>query len=267
MPSRKLRVIQNVVTGNYPYLRLEAADSYDALRADTLRLSGVDFLKILGDCFRSKSFVKNSPGSVTTSLHKCGVAYDYNQGEPNLVLVRETAPQDRVWWRTYIRIKDVSLQKPSEFVSKINVRTENAGQYTGWALDFTALAERHGWERIRAHIGWEKKGNWTKREFWHFQYKKLADKGYTALMADLYAPTTEEDNTALLPTLKISSPMTRGENVLTAQRRLKHHGAVLAADGYFGENTRSSVRTFQKRVGLPQTGIIDAATWTALLKG
>ncbi len=78
------------------------ADAFDALRRDVVALAGFDFLAVLGDMMRPASFVKNNPGSVTRSLHKCGVAFDYNQGEKNLVLVAE--PQNgRMYWRTYLK--------------------------------------------------------------------------------------------------------------------------------------------------------------------
>lgn len=36
------------------------------------------------------------------------------------------------------------------------------------------------------------------------------------------------------------------------------------ADGFYGEKTAQSVRAFQQSVGLPQTGIVDEATWNAI---
>ena len=36
---------------------------------------------------------------------------------------------------------------------------------------------------------------------------------------------------------------------------------VLTADGIFGERTAEAVRTFQDIFDLPQTGVIDYATW------
>jgi hypothetical protein len=183
LPSSKLRELAAVTVGK-PYLFVEAADSYDALRAQALALTGNDFLAILGDCFRAASFVKNSPGSVTRSLHKCGVAFDYNQGETSLRLVREVI-NDRVFWRTYLRIADATKQVESPFVAQRDLpTTENAGAFKGWALDFTALAESLGWLRIPAHADWKK--NWTSREFWHYQYGALAARGYDALMKMLY---------------------------------------------------------------------------------
>jgi hypothetical protein len=186
LASPKLRELKNIKSGNSACLIGEAADSFDQLRAETLQLTGIDFLAVLGDCFRPKSFTKNSPGSVTRSLHKCGVAIDYNQGEKNLVLVRETN-NGRTYWRTYLRITDPAKQVESLFVQERNLPvTENAGAFKGWALDFTALAQSMGWERIPAHKDWQQKGHWTSREFWHYQYTKLASQGYDSLMKLLY---------------------------------------------------------------------------------
>lgn len=185
LASPKLRALASVNVGQ-PYLIIEAADSFDALRAKTLELTGIDFLAVLGDCFRARSFKKNNPGSVTRSLHKCGVAIDYNQGEKALKLVRETI-NNRTYWHTYLRVADAAKQIESEFVTLRNLPvTEGGGPFKGWSLDFTALAGSMGWERIPAQAGWQKKGNWNKREFWHYQYKALAGKGYDSLMAFLY---------------------------------------------------------------------------------
>lgn len=185
LPSLKVRELVAVTVGQ-PYLIVEAADSFDALRASTLSLTGVDFLAVLGDCFRARSFKKNNPGSVTRSLHKCGVAIDYNQGEKALKLVRETI-NNRTYWHTYLRITDPAKQVESEFVAVRNLPvTEGGGAFKGWALDFTALAASMGWQRIPAQTGWQKKGNWNKREFWHYQYTALAAKGYDSLITFLY---------------------------------------------------------------------------------
>lgn len=39
---------------------------------------------------------------------------------------------------------------------------------------------------------------------------------------------------------------------------------AVAVDGRYGPNTQTSVKAFQRREGLPQTGAVDAATWDAL---
>lgn len=44
-----------------------------------------------------------------------------------------------------------------------------------------------------------------------------------------------------------------------------HCGDEEAEDFYFGSGTRSALLTFQACAGLPETGVCDGATWTALL--
>ncbi|MBX3432108.1 MAG: membrane dipeptidase [Pirellulales bacterium] len=58
-----------------------------------------------------------------------------------------------------------------------------------------------------------------------------------------------------------------GELVAALQRTINARttpSAGLAVDGDFGPNTESGVRAFQRSRGLPETGIVDAATWEAL---
>lgn len=184
-PSTKVRAIQNLVVGMAYLIAGVVADSFDALRADVIRLAGFDFLRVLGDMMRPASFVQNNPGSVTRSLHKCGVAFDYNQGEKNLVLVAEPK-QGRMYWRTYLRIVKPELRVTSQFVALRTVQS-TGGPVTAWLLDFTALMERHGWRRIAAQNNWQK--HWQKREFWHCQHTWADQFGtdpYDRLMAYLY---------------------------------------------------------------------------------
>jgi Putative peptidoglycan binding domain len=57
-----------------------------------------------------------------------------------------------------------------------------------------------------------------------------------------------------------------GDVVVWAQEHLVTAGAQIAIDGAFGPQTRAAVETFQLARGLPVTGVIDSATWTALLR-
>ena len=58
-----------------------------------------------------------------------------------------------------------------------------------------------------------------------------------------------------------------GSDVRTIQEQLNTIASVYSAipslvpDGIYGENTQASVRQFQSIFGLPQTGIVDFATW------
>jgi len=59
-----------------------------------------------------------------------------------------------------------------------------------------------------------------------------------------------------------------GETVCQAQRALRRTpNTTLAVDGSFGPKTQTATQEFQKQVGLPVTGVVDAATWQALPNG
>jgi murein L,D-transpeptidase YcbB/YkuD len=57
----------------------------------------------------------------------------------------------------------------------------------------------------------------------------------------------------------------KGAAVRRAQGLLNKHGIACKEDSSFGPKTQEAVKQFQKKVGLPTTGDVDAATWKALL--
>jgi peptidoglycan hydrolase-like protein with peptidoglycan-binding domain len=57
----------------------------------------------------------------------------------------------------------------------------------------------------------------------------------------------------------------RGADVRAIQSLLRGHGVSVVYDGTFTLDTRSAVIGFQAVSGLPQTGIVDAATWEQLV--
>ena len=59
---------------------------------------------------------------------------------------------------------------------------------------------------------------------------------------------------------------TRGRKAERVQEWLNLHGIGLVADGDFGPITMAAVSRFQEQTGLPQTGSVDAATFSALTK-
>ena len=63
------------------------------------------------------------------------------------------------------------------------------------------------------------------------------------------------------PTLQFGA---QSEHVLVLQALLSARGCLL--DGMFGEQTLAAVRQFQRSRGLPDSGIVEAPTWNALLK-
>lgn len=62
-----------------------------------------------------------------------------------------------------------------------------------------------------------------------------------------------------LPTLRLTSPRTKGPSVIYLQQKLG-----IAADGVFGSGTDAAVRAFQSAHGLKVDGIVGPATWAAL---
>jgi len=103
----------------------------------------------------------------------------------------------------------------------------------------------------------------------------LGEQGYSALEiirnyygSEMYINTAEQISgiPASWPgyDLTIGS---RGQKVQQIQEQLNTIGKVYTAignvnvDGIYGEDTQRAVRNFQKIFDLPQTGIIDFATW------
>jgi peptidoglycan hydrolase-like protein with peptidoglycan-binding domain len=57
-----------------------------------------------------------------------------------------------------------------------------------------------------------------------------------------------------------------GDLVVWAQEHLIRAGDTVAIDGSFGAQTQVAVEQFQLAHGLPVTGLVDLATWQALLR-
>ncbi len=69
---------------------------------------------------------------------------------------------------------------------------------------------------------------------------------------------------------RLAVPLASGDHgpaVAALQRELvDKRAAVLAVDGIFGATTRSAVIAFQTHVGVAATGLVDTATWRALVR-
>jgi hypothetical protein len=73
---------------------------------------------------------------------------------------------------------------------------------------------------------------------------------------------------ASMPTLSIrgSGGVWTGDLVVWAQEHLFKAGQPVNIDGSFGSGTQTAVANFQSAHGLSPTGIVDPATWQALLR-
>lgn len=86
--------------------------------------------------------------------------------------------------------------------------------------------------------------------------------GPTSIVPAVYHPaphfSTPPPATSL-PTLRLTSPYTRGPAVIHAQQRLG-----ILADGTFGPATKAAVTHFQVQRGLSPDGVVGPMTWSAL---
>ena len=152
------------VVAPLPFLRSGAAERFDALRAAVKNGAGFDFLARCGDMLRVRNARPLNLGTAFNSRHKKGEAFDYNQEDPRVLLVREYGLKG-LRWRTYLRCQ----KQDGSLCTKADLHTDNAGFVSAFVFDFTAAAEQFGWERIYAQPGWTTEP--TKKEFWHYQLR------------------------------------------------------------------------------------------------
>ncbi|MFN2290853.1 MAG: hypothetical protein ACK2UC_06665 [Anaerolineae bacterium] len=195
------------------------APSLQAWRQDVLAASGSDFLhSTLGawrniDSVRKKALYTYDYGFL--SWHKTGRALDLAleykvEGVNQMVITRQDLGPN-LYWRIYLRTakQDGSQGEPLKenpwlFWWHI-VPAEQPEAYAaggkrlaipeGYYVDVTALAKRHGWERIAAYAiegdyHWNVDSNGT--EYWH--YERTDGLVWWAAMEQLYPPQTMEAN-------------------------------------------------------------------------
>lgn len=268
-PSPHAVFIENVVVG-MPFLREgQPAEMFVALRKKVIREAGFDFLSVFGDMMRPRNLTTKKPGASNTSRHKCGDAFDYNQGENRLALVKEPR-NDRMYWRTFLKCaKQDGSQGESLVISKERILPPSQGT-PHFFYDFTSTAEALGWHRIRAQKGFEKIS--TKKEFWHYQLTE----GYTfdEAIELLYGNHDKVKVRSNFPTLRSSDQddelhvdVRRDVRQLQAQLYLlKLLKPLQEVDGKFGQKTETAIKVFQEQSGLPATGIADEETRRLLLR-
>jgi hypothetical protein len=157
------------VVAPLPFLRKDAAESFNALREAVVKGAGFDFLARCGDLLRLGNGKPMKAGTAFNSRHKTGEAFDYNQEDPRVLLVREYGLKG-LKWRTYLLCE----RQDSGLCAKRDLDTDNAGFVSAYVFDFTAVAEQFGWERIHAQPGWTNEP--TKKEFWHYQLRRETEE-------------------------------------------------------------------------------------------
>jgi hypothetical protein len=93
-----------------------------------------------------------------------------------------------------------------------------------------------------------------------WDWQETTNRGWNALVAPLI--TRASAPRLGYPTLRRGA---RGDLVVWAQQHLVSAGFPVKVDGGLGTNTRAALLRFQAAKGVPQTGMVDASTWPALL--
>jgi hypothetical protein len=96
--------------------------------------------------------------------------------------------------------------------------------------------------------------------WWSWQH--ASDRGFAAVAAPVGAAGPVPAAGAW-PTLRRGA---KGDLVVRAQEHLRGAGHAIAVDGDYGPATETAVRSFQSSQGLAATGVLDGATWPALVR-
>ena len=166
---------------------------FEKLRRNVIATAGFDFLARCGDMKRHEKARFSKRGVANDSKHKIGLAFDYNQEDDRVLIVREDMA-GLTYWRTYLRCE----KQDGTCGFKADIDTDNAGRVSAYVFDFTAAAESVGWERIPAQEGWEY--SWKKKEFWHYQLKStFLGEAEAAAAADQSYDQKERTSAGAIP--------------------------------------------------------------------
>jgi hypothetical protein len=266
-PPRARRV--DGVTAPLPYLCAgKPYDNFRELQRVVEEATGHPFLSVCGDMLRAGDFHSDKAGVAERSWHKTGRAFDYNQGSPLIVLVREPV-RGRNFFRTYLRCGERSGQQLGEKRTLPQWSRRSTSRTTGYFFDFTAAAERLSYFRIPSWKGWES-GNWNKLEFWHYQSD--GNMSWEEAMRYLYHADTPSDFTpSVIGRTRTIGRNDRGSLVRRAQLIFAGLDMLPAreTDGIFGLLTFSVTIQYQTNKaktnpGLAVSGRIDPQTWALL---
>jgi len=168
-------------------MREDVAVRYGALRAEALALGGG--ITTAG-CLRQLSS-GGSPSQSMTSLHYCGIAWDLSldsgmQSINNRYVVTDAGDRR---WRVWMRVSPSAAAPttlPAVTCSTVSGATVlQTTSTTGHFVDFTAMAERHGFKPIRARKSFFTGGSYSGAEWWHFQCEAVLTPGVSTFGGEL----------------------------------------------------------------------------------
>ncbi|OJX41260.1 MAG: hypothetical protein BGO78_00480 [Chloroflexi bacterium 44-23] len=152
----------------YPYFIVDVSDEFSKLRTKTIELIGWDFLQNLDQAFVPITEPSN-PGN-ENDWKFTGRAFEFNPLTvyADLAQVVKEERDGQTYWRIYLktRYQDGSQGIPIQQMpwlldsrySKMAATYESGGSRTqipsGYWVDFTALAQSFGWDRVAAISNW-----------------------------------------------------------------------------------------------------------------
>ena len=192
-PSSRLSIVQVPADklGHRGYdsmrMRSDVAERYNALRAEANALGGG--ITTAG-CLRPLAS-GGSPSQSMTSLHYCGIAWDLSldsgmQSVNNAFVVTDAGDRRwRVWMRCAPgKVAPVTLAAVT-CATVDGVTRLKTTSMTGHYVDFTALAERHGFKPIRGRKSFFSGGSYSGAEWWHFQCEAVLTPGVSTFGGEL----------------------------------------------------------------------------------
>lgn len=241
-----------------PYMHVDVAPRFEQLRKAVLEASGIDFLAKCGDVLRDAGLRSAKVGVAFRSWHKTGRAFDYDQTSRAIVVVSEPAG-GKQFFRTYLKCaaQDGSQGKR---LRVLDFRQFYVSQYL---VDFTALAEAAGFQRIPAWAGW--KHTYTEMEFWHYAREEGLTWDQAMQQIKGHADIASQKS-AIVAGKSIIGLNDRDQNtngrVTMIQNALYKAGRLDAnqIDGTYGSHTLAAVSAFQRLNGLAVDGTVGPLT-------
>ena len=181
---RKHKIVKVKKNGK---LSNDVAGSFLRVVKEVKKLTGKDIAEVLSDSYRELAQLnpKVGKGGDNFSFHKTGRAVDLDQGNrkknsnitPDWVVV-EDQKEDGMYYKIYLRHKNEDTKPKEPFIvnnlvyDKKKYMENDPYKIEGKSfVNVTAILEKHGWNRIRAHEGY--KNNHDLREWWHYEKRFL----------------------------------------------------------------------------------------------
>jgi peptidoglycan hydrolase-like protein with peptidoglycan-binding domain len=183
---------------------------------------------------------------------------DFHPGLPYSVFMapgNATFNLPQVYWKTIGDSVDASLAHTYEW----NVPYQAPIFPLGQTYDNPSASDVVRFRQLSAAYG--------ARGLSWWDWQETSAGGWDAVGAPFAAPAVAA--VPAWPTLKAGAggkAGSKGDLVVWAQEHLVGAGHPLTVDGKYGGSTATALSAFQAGAGLPQTGVLDAATWPALLR-